>query len=777
MNDYYDRFQQLKKQDSYAEKRELYLQNYNRRNWLRNKGKKNEATDPNFGSFKAKIDKAIGVFIGVMIERPMWVKCVPTNAPLDQQKRIKDRISSAFHRHFIKPWENRFIEDVLSVFDMVMYGKGIDYWPNVGCFYSKNVPVEHVFPDTNAGMNPEDWGYCYVIEQYTYEELDSILEDETRISEEGWNAAYLKEIISEGSSQQEDDIHTESEVQLTGDKGTAERDEIYRFAVLYIKEDYSDDNPISKYMFATKVKEYDERDKDQQKGMGTVKVPAVKCLIEKKNYCKCHTQVLAVRSYQITRSYWKFDSFARQIYLSTAVYDKCMSLILRSAKRNMIQFWQTDSPTEANKLRKITDDEVQIINPEVKLLQNQNRVETRELHEVVRSIVQDTENDNALAQSPGSQNVKGYAITAEEAGIRAAKEGEAESLNIKMLMRNDTRWYKELYRRGVKIGTSDKIKNANKMFKAEMEQFGIEPKYYDIDNLYFDPAYDNAASQSVRIQRAQALLGALSFKPSSPAEEKGQMNAIAAIIGADNVDDYLGMIPEIDPVISKAGAENEDLDNPSLNPANVPVLPEDKHMQEIPIHMADYEFKLGLAEKMIQQASAIPNPALSVVLTNAAYELIRAQDNKGGHINAHIQKASNTPEGAKAVSQLTGKYKELQSRQDQMMSQVEQLMTQLNSSLNQDSMRDQEFMHKKRMYDLDYEQSTRMGEFKEGVAVGKAQDAEQQRARKAAYDTDSKATTLAAQEESARLDLERKQEELNQKKNKENEKQPEPGSS
>lgn len=744
-DDIYDRYLDLRNNEPYKKKREEYLRNYNRQDWKRSKDQNCKKRDANFGQFKSKMDAAMNVFINVLTERNSNVKIVPRYAQAGKVKTVSDKITSAFHRHFIKPWEDRFMDEVMIAFDMVFFGKGIEHWPTAGCVYTENIPVERVFPDSNAGMNTKKWAYVFIEKDFTVSELYSIIEDDS--SDYDFDKTYLAEILEQVISYSRTQNGTESSKNINGDISSSTRDEVITLVYAYVKENFNKEKKVSLYVFPAERKEW--------RGQGSK--PKLKYLLEETEYCECISNVVAVRAYQITRSYWKFNSFAQQIYLSTMLYDKAMSLVVRAAKRNLILYFKSDNPDTSKKLLNQTDDEVQVVNTGVEYMTTSQNSNTQEVVEVVRQIMIDTENNQNIAQSPGSQNVKGYAITAQEAQIRAQKSGEAESLNVKILMNLDLVLYKEIYRRAVSIGASEKLKKSLKAFKEELAGYNITEEEYDIDNLYFAPSFLNGGSQSTRIGNAQAVLQALMQSPTSPGQEQAQRDLVAALVGVDMVDDYIAEKMGVNPIISKVGSENEDLDNPNVNPGNIPVLPDDKHLEELPFHIDDYNKKLTTAGNIIKVALQVPNKFRQIMLLQSAADLIMGQDNKGGHIQAHIQAASNSEANADVLKPMIAQFMQLQAAQDQLTQQISQLNEKIDKGMQESDINNEELRHMQKKNQIVEAHLETVNNISTAKDIEKRASMNEQRKEKAEANTEKTITDLATQQAKAQQDLETKQ--------------------
>lgn len=761
-NDLYERYSELKSNDPYKAKRDKFIFNYNRQDWKRTNNPVCTKADPNLGQFKSKIDAAMNTFINVLTERNAWVKIIPKYANSGQTKNFSDKISSSFHKHFIRPWEDRFFTEVYCAMDMVFYGKACEHWPSAGCLYTENVPIEKVFPDSNASLNTKQWNYCFIEKDFTLAELWSIYEAGTGENEadQDFNREFLKDILDRPDHYSSIQL-TESAKEIKGDISTSARDGLVTLVYAYIKENFKKkEKKVNLYVFPAEPKEYVKG----KTGNASDK-PDVKVLLEKKEYAECISEVVAIRAFQLSRKFWKFNSFAQQIYLSTMIYDKSMSLVLRAAKRNCIVYLKSGSPESQKKLIKQTDDEMQIVDSDVEYMQTGQNANIRELVEVTRQVVIETENGQNLAQAPGSQNVKGYAITAQEAQMRSQKIGEAESLNIKILMNGDVKLYKEIYRRAME-GDSEKSTKALDAFKQDMKEANIDPEFYKMDNVYFVPSFLNGGSQESRVRNSEAVFRALSINPTSPGQVKAQKDLIGALVGVEAIEDYISDKMAADPIFQKVGQENEALDNPHVNPSNVPVMPDDKHLMEIPIHLADYEVKLTQAGRMIEQSQSLNIPARKMLALSIAANLIIAQDNKGAHIQAHFQASMNSKENQQVSKPMMDKFSQLQSMQDKMTNQIVQLNEELDKILAESGIRDAELNHKKQMFALEEGHAKTMADLKTGQAVEKNQSAEEQRQAKSQASMEQTALKQASAEEKAKLDIQHQQtkNELDQQK-------------
>jgi len=751
----FDRFDSLQENDPFTELREKFLRNYNRRDWRVVKRGETCRTEPNFGQFKFKIDAAIGAFIMILTERKDWIKVEPKYPePGIQHKPFSERVSSAFHKYFIRRWPKRFMMEAHAAFDMVMYGKAIEFWPSPGCVYTENIPVENVFPDSNAGMDTEKWSYVFIRKEFTVAELRAIYETKENKVLEDFDKKYLKQVIDWLETYASPTDSKEAKKMTGGEQASSVRDMKVSFVYAFVKDNFTSEKKVSCYVFHADLADYVQENRTKAENGN---MPHTRLIMMKDEYCECISQVLAVRAFQLTRSYWKFNSLAQQIYLATQLYDQSMNLMLRLSKRHAILYLKSSSPDTQKKLMRQTDSEVQVVDSDVDFVQlgNQNS-NIREIMEVTRQVMIDTENGQSITQAPGSQNTKGYAITAEEARLRSQQEGESQILSFKVLMNQDVSLYSEIYRRAME-GDDEDHKKGLTMFKKEMTMYNVDSSYYDFDDVYFVPSFTNGGSQFARLSNANAILEILSKQPIGMGQEQAQREAIAALVGVDNVDQYIQEKTNVNPVILKAGRENEDLDNPHVNPMNVPVLPDDKHLQEIPIHIADYEQKLKKSQVILQVASQYPNNVKKLFAVMMAADLIAAQDLKGAHIEAHVQAASNSKENMDQMKDDLAKLKGLQGMQDQLTKQVTQLTEELDKLMAQGAIQDVELDHKKAMYAADLEYKKQSDQIALGKQVSQAEMAKERSASNYAEKENQAVLTSATKQAQAEADLTNKQ--------------------
>lgn len=742
--DLYERYHDLKSSDPYAKLREDFWSCFNRKAWVRANKKK----DPNFGQFQFKVLAVVRTLLSSLIDRTNPIKITPLTD--DKQKLKQERISGSFHRRFISTWTNRLTGEANGMLDLVMFGKCIDHFENSSCVYPVNVPEDRVFPDSSAGVDTEKWQYVFIEVDYTVLELQGMLNSDIPedMKAKGFtNREYLQEIIDNPQQYSDSKTKSERDVAIHGKRsGGSNFDTIITFVYCYIKS-FKGKKPVSRYIFPAKYKKPDESNEEKEDD-------GLEFVGETEQYCECISNVVKVRVIYPARSYWEITSFAKAIYLSSATYDKVMGMVMRSMRRRLSIFFKSDNAETRRKIEKMIDDEVSVVSSDVDLMEISGLgADIRQAIELVRQITSDADAGNAIGQQTGNNSTpKGYAITANEASIRAADESEDTAFNVRILHYYDSLLLSEIYRRAIKpIGPLSKKKFD--LMKKDLSRFEITEDDFNYDNVVITPGYSNAGPKSARINNAQGVLQALLFSPATEEEARAQRSLIATFVGEDHADDYVREPGKVDPAVQKAGSENEDMDSPTLNPANVPVLPTDKHAVEFPVHAADYKYKLEVAAKLIQAAIQATNIVRSMAIMDVVSGMLVAQNIKGAHIQAHLNILLKSKQNGERFKKIIDEFENSRSFHQRLLKESQKIQQDLDKKMQTSGLNGEAERHLQAMNKIQEDHATAMNNLAAKEAVQKAQIAQEQRTNKAEAETTKKATDLAFDKAKKEVDL------------------------
>lgn len=766
--------------DKEFSRRDKIVDEYERKPTIKN-GKKN----PNFGQLKGRVDDLIQILFDASTERgeifKISLKKIPDKKLRPDKLSIEDRVTSLWHEIFWNTWETRWQEEGKDIKDVALFHKAVRFFED-GCYRAVSVPITRVYPDSNAGIDPSTWDYCFVEKRYSLAELYDIFQEDESESI-GWNKNALEHILTHPYifSQKR---RGSQEAFYSGDVNI---DTDYEIILIdaYVKEYKKNEvgNRISVYTFpadpifcslAKSKEEYQKYSGDKFHLNEFVKY-------SNRKY-KCFTEKFAVRTTDNSYSYWKCASFAEQIYPACVFYNEAMNLVIRASIRNSILWLKSDKQETKDKIRNLGTEEVQVLDPGVDLLQTRVKTDVRELTEIVRQAMIDTDAQFNVGSTPGSQNVKGYAITAKEAENIQFESTKSKSVTVKTFFGNDVRLYRRMFEVSLDdSGSEDEDKSElRKIFFEELSLLEIPKSLLSPENITVTPIFNlQAISPTNRIAKSRGLVEALMFQPTTKGQQEAQREWVAAFVGSANVQYYIDKKDDIIDLQQKVGGENEDMDNPYLNPQNIPISPNDKHILEIPIHLADYEFKLKLAQNIIQNAQQL-SPVRKVILINTAKDIVEAQDNKGGHIEAHIAAASSDERNIPRLKPLVDKFNQIRKVQDSLAAEIEKVISEFDSQSQESNGLTMEEQHKQRMNDLEFNQAQRMNDLdlrkaiekRDGTQIAREDKLQHQRsadALKQQREGIKSQNDIEAQKQKAAIDIAKEEMKLHKQQQKKNE--------
>ena len=624
--------------------------------------KKSGQSEPNWGQFRGKIESMIEVFEALVTEREHWATIEPVELFLKGGKRktpddaqevlsknfIRDKITSEFHELCIRPWEDRDESVRLSLFDMVMFSKGINMWENPNGVYPESVPTDRVYPDSRAGMNPKKWDTCFVEKVYTATELHNKIQDEETSAALGWNKeAVIKLLDNMG---QLTDSGPEGPSGITEGKSkqfgsSSDQDLKITLVMAYVKEYEADEdgNQINLYVFVHDRHVAAESGKVEGKpGEGTAKIGFLRV---HEGFAKNMAEVFSIDTHQSARSYYRCPSEGEMIYAACRFYDSSINKVIRAALRNMCLMLKSENQDQQEKLKQLESQEAVVMDPDVDVVQQRIQHDIRPVVDIVRQIMIDTDRAADLDQVSGSQNVNGRAITASEANIQLTSTSNSQKKDIRLYVIGEQRKMREMYRRFVSEDTmveGDEGYENQKIFFRRMKEAGINPKNYAPENVLVESVFYNyGESPDVIVQKAQTRLGALRqlSTSSSPGEQQTIREIVAATSSYSEAEQFMPREPNegfYQESLIKAGIENVMMAEPLLNRKNIHVASQDKHTIEVPMHLQDVEFRINTAIGVMNSLEQTPEENVPIVLDELT-DMVVALDNQGAHIEAHIQ--------------------------------------------------------------------------------------------------------------------------------------------
>lgn len=712
--------------------------------------------EPNWGKFRAATDDYIKFFSALALDREIWCRVETYEGEMEEQScYYSDTITSAFHKFCIKPWHEKEAEVIKCISDDCLFNRGAMIWENPIDTYPSHVPSEDVMPDTNATTNPKSFDILFVRWRYTAIELYDIATS-NRPEDLGWNkAAIIKALRNQLSCLKSTPEDSVTEKFRRGGVPQSQRDQLINVVFCYFKEYKKkkkggrDNLRISRMiipedLIAMGITEHTAPSNRFAEAM---------CYVDYEY--SCFTEVISMWTSNIERAFYSKESFAWQIYLGCKFYDNTMNSIIRGFRRSMRLYLKTSNESTRKKiLAQDAEAEVVTFGADDDIAQFNVRQDMSAGGELLRNVTNSISSFSPNDFQGTQSSPKGYPITKGEAQILAAELDDSKAVSIKLFISANRMFVNELYRRFVSSTSGcDTHKNFQR-FKKYLKSKDIPDSAWKFDEVEVYPRFNQFAGKaSTNYATAKGLLEAAQIKPASKAEEKAKRDVIAALIGESNVYDYMDLGVQIENEIMIVGQENEALDNPAANPANIPVTPTDNHMLHIMGHLQDYVYKMNAASQLLKNAGTLSSPR-KIILVEKAAEMINAQDAKGGHIEAHLQMLATDETKADELKEFMGQFNAARIQQDQLANMIAQYQQSMEQDQSTMIAQDMDLQHKARMNELDYNHTKAMNNL--GLEKAGSQAIARQEATKANQElkAQGKAEDMSAKREAQNQEIE-----------------------
>lgn len=763
MYDLHSRYTGLKNKISNEQRLswENYVKSYERHPYLRRDGK----VDVNFGQFKFKIDNFIDVFSDLITEREFWGLFLPVDHYPDEETRLDwaVKISTCWHDNFINTWTSRIDNIRTDLFDMAMFGIGIEWWDRLGSMYPKSVERENVFPETSASMNPEEWGLCFIKQSVSFLDLYEAIRDEEIAENEGWNIGAVKELLLNKlakyypQSSPDDLMEKFRRGSLDGLNEEPTAKLLYAYVREYEPFEVKDGEGVVRSGYITHyILPEDGQITPTENGEQTREQRYLKKF---PGYCEHIGNVIALRTYQKTRKFWQAVSYAEDIYVTCSTYDKVHNRLIRAAIRKSNLHITGAGPDVEEKMRQMDDSEVVVLDSNASIAQVPIGTDITDLSQVMRQLDFDTSRYTGEPGTTGSQNVKGRAITAKEAEINLSKESQSNSTDMDMFVLQDARYITELYRRSIQAVPGTPEHKALKRFRKKMEAYDIPKKVYDPENITVNSIFNLAAGSSAsKTVVSDYILKYMSIRPSSKGEERAKRFALASVAGYSMVPYFMGTERQYEQDESQhAGLENEAFANPLLNPHNIKVSTNDNHVIHAESHITDAEAKIEHAKQFLSQLSSEETPIIiRAFVVDKATTVLLALDNNISHTLAHLELLSHDIMKKDTAAQLNQRLAPIRRVQGLLQQNIKKSAEALMQDLQQNGYLTQEQQIKLQNMQLELEHKARMQELDLGKKVDQVEMGNQVRRQHLQQEAEKHELNINAQAQKEALGLEAK---------------------
>lgn len=729
-----------------------------------------QGRDPNWGQFRGMVGKAIKQVVNTLLNRKVWAR-IETYEGEDNADVWSDNITEAFHRFCIKPWHKKDQLVISIAKDAVLWNKAFVHWCGpIGC-YPEQLDIDDVYFDMNTKMDLDTCEMCFIRKRVSLIELHDLIEYEKE-TEYGWNKSAIIQCLTDfADTLKSDNENTITEIFKRGGLTQEERDRRISLIYCYVKE-YKEapeiheraGNQYTLYVIPESpagfgITDHTRVDMDQ--------VRKREYLLINDYNCKSISQVVGVQSMHYMDSIHSEDSFARQIFTTCKFYDNAMNRMIRAALRQLKLYVKSADPKTRAQLLKSGDAEVEFIGDNATIEQVQVRQNIGDLSQIARRSVIDMNEQFGMEFKGSSNSEKGYPLTKGEAEIEHSELNDARSTDVKIMVSQNRCTVDEIYRRFLMLDDGCEGYDNLKRFKAWLKKKKVPTSAYAYENVCIYSRYNQfAGSASASYTAAKALLEATQIVVSSPAEGRAKRQVIESLTGEANVSEFDTELAQFDNELFIIGQENADLDDPDVLPINIPVSHTDPHLLHIRGHLIDMQEKLRIANQRLVEYAQTQSYRRLLILDDVA-NIVNAQDNKGAHIQAHIQVLSKDETHEDELKEIMPVLAQTNQQQDLLANQVAQAQQKEETNAGLVSRQDQEFLHQERMNKLQIDMMEAKANYDLGKVAsqtqarqkttaenqmlktqGKRQDQEQ-KAQSAAID-------IAAQTEKAQIDVQHK---------------------
>lgn len=715
INNVYGAFQNLKAQDPNREKREMLLEAFCRYPYARVEDKcLVDGYSANFGEFHYKINSKIQTAVDFLTERPtaFTIKTNYRDPKLDPETaeyhstRESELITLAFQKFFITRWKKWSYNLQMDAFSWNMYGKAFEYWPDPASPYSRPINPKDVFPDANASMYPEDWDTVYIrLQLYAWELWRMAQSDKLDRWDKESLIYCLKYALKQNDWEEQVILQGFGNWQLDWQLQNQQLSVVVMLVREY--EPNGDGKQISKYIFSEQWPNATGQNNQKEKGF----------LFRQPFAYKSIGNALCMLADQVgTGYYYNNPSFGELIYVSTYEYERLMNRIMQAIDLNMMLILESNDANAGDKVRNNTLQDAIIMAPGTSPSQVRIQLPVGDAAQIMGKVQADLAR-GIQSYEIGTPNPAGGStpITAQQSRQDASQALRAESMYLKWMNHSYGDYGDELYRRFT-TDVSGETEKDLKAFRKWLEDRGVKEECWKHENVEIvSTGMQGAGNPQQRFDAAVAVMDILARVPATEGERKAQRDALAALVGADKVDEYL--------VAQKQFATEQDrvisMENASLNTEpETPVRPDDNHILHFQGHMMS-------AAKDVQSAAAfLQEPAndidKGIDLNETSQKLLSAQ-NKAAHASIHLQLIARDQRHANLVRQFQGDIAELSRQADKIESVANQMAQAREAKLAELNGTDPEIQKQQALAQIEIQTAQAMADIKVGDALTKAQ--------------------------------------------------------
>jgi hypothetical protein len=715
VNEVYSVYTNLRAQDPNREKRVMLLESYCRYPYtLKHDECLVEGYGANYGELNYKVSTKIQTAVDFLTERPTAFTAktnyrIPNLDPETAEAhstRHSELITLAFQKFCINNWEKWKYNIQMDAFSWNMYGKAFEYWSDPFCPYSDPIDTKNVFPDAEASMYMDDWDSCFIrMELYAWQLWRMAQADQ----DNNWDRGALIHVLKYSFKQDQ----WEEEAIM---RGFNNYNLNYQLAnrklavVVHLVREYtpdSDGKQISKYIFAETWPEAPGSTTKKTKGF----------LYRKPFAFEKISDTLCMLSDQVgTGYYYNNPSFAEMIYVSCYEYERLMNRIMRGIDLSMMLLMASSDANAGDKIRQNSLQDAIIMAPGTTAQQVAVRIPTGEAFQVMNKVQSDLARGTASYEI-GTPNPAGGStpVTASQNRNDANRALQVESMYLKWMNQSYGRYGQQIYKRFVTDKSGETAKNLKK-FEKWLADRDVPKECWDAEEVdIVSTGMQGAGNPQQRFDQAIAVMDVLSRVPATRGEQKAQRDALAALVGADKVDEYM--------MANKEFATKEEqlimMENAALSTkTEIPVLPDQLHTLHFQLHIESASKDLQSAAAFLQQPANDIDKGID--LNEVANALVMAQF-KAAHAQVHLQFIFRDQRQTQFIQQANQMIAELSRNADQIEKAANEMAQAREEKLAELSGTDPEVQKQQALAEIEINKQSQLAEIATGKALTQAE--------------------------------------------------------
>lgn len=663
----YDLWVDAKQCDPAANKREAILRAYYNHPYKMSPAMKAESvlTNPSrtsFGILPFKVNQAKSSYMDMLNEREAQMTVTSeANLTKDPERSKVTRamwsthVTWAFERYFYKEWEEHSVNEELGVQDMLLYGKGITHWPTPFGARSRNVPVEKLYPNQEAGMLPSGWDHVHMETDPYWTDLWEMVKNPKTAKDAGWDREAIVKLMRAS----EPEWSNESDVQLIKriedgsiDKGT-ENKRCY-LVEFYVKE-YEPNSKgfqISKYIIPQNIAVARPDDTTQEDGSWYY-------VFRKPFYAKKMDNLFAVTVDNVGHGkYYQTPSFAESIFVACRTYDQKMNRVIDATELNSMLMTTGGDANAGKNLAKYRIHDRIHFPPGTNLTQTRFQLPVTDSLEVLNRVMVD------MSRGIGSYELQQVnasggktPATATQVQLDSAQSAKIEGSAMKRFNRQQTAKGREEYRRfTTELTPKDPEWDGFQRFKTYLRSQGVPAHAWKPENVLVESNMNlGAGSAQMKMQTTKAVVELLNIVPRSEGQKVAIREGVGSLKGAGSIDRYFPPEDELRMPTTedwRIGQENEAMKDTSVKMYNLFVIESDDHIRHLfgsgkkgqpPIgHLEDAAISISEGLQMIQGFETAPATDQPLLADKVA-EVIAEATAKSGHSKGHLAHLAQDP--------------------------------------------------------------------------------------------------------------------------------------